>query len=442
MGYLSLYKTLSEHGADNSRLTPNISLITDENKLILTTKNNLNMTFNNINVVETTDEMTNNIILNKFPSITLTSMPGLKIYTDNSFQSIEENIKLYNAAQQFRNNYIIYKGWSDTGQDVYMLIDSLILNNKTIDEYDGDYNYGIEIYNNRIVLFAIGGSDVLTIYSDGSVSNVDLPTLAPNYTGTPDYTETPDYTYIPDIDTTSTTSTETPDTTSTTSKAPNYTGMPISIYTDNSDQSKAKNIKFYNDAIKWRKDYISNNGLDDTGQLIKADIDSIIIDNIIVDDYHGYLYYNYNICIYNDHITLITLLNAGQEILIIFSDGYVQFLFNKFPSNTSTNMPSMKIYTDNTDQSKSKNVVLYNNAQEWRKDNISYNGWSDTGQYIEMMIDQLVINNTTIDKYDNNRNYFIRIYKDRIILLNYRDRSEVLTISSDGSVTQTVPIPN
>ena len=63
MGYLSLYKTLSEHGADNSRLTPNISLITDENRLILTTKNNLNMTFNNINVVETADEMTNNIIL-------------------------------------------------------------------------------------------------------------------------------------------------------------------------------------------------------------------------------------------------------------------------------------------------------------------------------------------------------------------------------------------
>ena len=30
MKYLSLYKTSSEHSADNSRLVPNISLITDD----------------------------------------------------------------------------------------------------------------------------------------------------------------------------------------------------------------------------------------------------------------------------------------------------------------------------------------------------------------------------------------------------------------------------
>ena len=32
MKYLSLYKTQSEHDSDNSRLVPNISLITDEKK--------------------------------------------------------------------------------------------------------------------------------------------------------------------------------------------------------------------------------------------------------------------------------------------------------------------------------------------------------------------------------------------------------------------------
>ena len=32
MKYLSLYKTQSEHDADNSRLVPNISLITGEKK--------------------------------------------------------------------------------------------------------------------------------------------------------------------------------------------------------------------------------------------------------------------------------------------------------------------------------------------------------------------------------------------------------------------------
>ena len=32
MKYLSLYKTQSEHDSDNSRLIPNISLITDEKK--------------------------------------------------------------------------------------------------------------------------------------------------------------------------------------------------------------------------------------------------------------------------------------------------------------------------------------------------------------------------------------------------------------------------
>ena len=418
MGYLSLYKTLTEHGADNSRLTPNISLITDENRLILTTKNNLNMTFNNINVVETTDEMTNNIILNKFPSITLTGMPGLKIYTDNTSQSKAENVKLYNAAQQFRNNYIIYWGWSDTSKYVYMVIDSLILNNKTIDEYDRHYNYSIHIYNNRIVLHAIGGSDVLTIYGDGSVSGE-----TPDYTGTPNYTGTPDYTEMPDIDTTSTTSTFPvnifPDS--------GYTAMPIlKIYSDN--DSKSENIKLYNDAQEWRDNFILNSGSSDTGQGYGIRVDGLIIYNTIWDEYDGN--YNYGIYIYNDHIILY---GYSSEILTILSDGSV--IFNEFPTNDSTHMPVINIYTDNTSQSKANNIELYNNAQEWRSNYISDNGLSDTGQAIFMYADALIIDEVNIDKYDQNFYYFIDIYKDHIILIDRDNQQEILTISGDGSVS-------
>ena len=309
MGYLSLYKTLSEHGADNSRLTPNISLITDENRLILTTKNNLNMTFNNINVVETADEMTNNIILNKFPSLTVTGMPGLKIYGDNTDQSKAKNKKLYNDAIQWRKDYILHKGWSDTGQDVYLVIDSLILNNKTIDEYDRHYNYSIHIYNNRIVLHAIGGSDVLTIYGDGSVSNINLPTTPPQ---------------LPDIDTTSTTTTSNLPALTAFNIFPTPTNtatiMPgLKIYTDNSEQSKAKNIKLVNDARTWRSSYILNKGLSDTGQEIKMLVDALVINDLAEDNYDGI--YDKYINIYNHCIVLYGL--DGLEVLTIYSDGSV-----------------------------------------------------------------------------------------------------------------------
>ena len=464
MGYLSLYKTLSEHGADNSRLTPNISLITDENKLILTTKNNLNMTFNNINVVETADEMTNNIIpniLNKFPSITLTGMPGLKIYTDNTSQSKAENIKLYNAAQEYRDNFISGHGLDDTGQDVYMVIDSLILDNKTIDEYDGHYNYSIYIYNNRIVLFDRGGLNVLTIYFDGYVET-------PDYTPTPDYTGTPDYTEMPDIDTTSTTTTST--STTTTSNLPDLPDLPdlpanmfnifptptntatimpgLKIYTDNSDQSKAENIKLYNDARKWRKDYISYKGWSDNGRVVRMYIDALVIDGLVENDYNGI--YDKYINIYDHYIAVYTL--DGLLVLTIDSDGSVPetltltttttSIFNIFPTptNTATIMPGLKIYTDNSDQSKAENIKLYNDARKWRKDYISYKRWSDTGQGIKMYIDALVIDGLAEDDYNGIYDKYINIYDKGIVVFNTLDGLYVLTIYSDGSVGHTPTI--
>ena len=58
MRYLSLYKTLTDHDTDTSnRSIPNISLIIDEKKLILTNENNNGTTFNNVNIIETFDKM-------------------------------------------------------------------------------------------------------------------------------------------------------------------------------------------------------------------------------------------------------------------------------------------------------------------------------------------------------------------------------------------------
>ena len=89
MKYLSLYKTQSEHDSDNSRLIPNISLITDEQRLILTNENNIGTTFEEVDIIESFDD-----IINRFPSGNSTSMPGLKIYGDNTNQSKAKNIKI------------------------------------------------------------------------------------------------------------------------------------------------------------------------------------------------------------------------------------------------------------------------------------------------------------------------------------------------------------
>lgn len=167
------------------------------------------------------------------------------------------------------------------------------------------------------------------------------------------------------------------------------------IYTDNSDQSKAKNIKLYNGAQQSRDNIILHNGWSDKGQNIMVLFDLLVIDNKIIDKYDRN--YQYHIDIYKDYIILM---KGSSEILTIDRDGSVQFLFNKFPSNTSTNMPSIKIYTYNTSQSKANNIELYNNAQEYRNHYIIYSGNDDTGQGIEMIINQLVIDNRIIDKYN------------------------------------------
>ena len=97
--------------------------------------------------------------------------------------------------------------------------------------------------------------------------------------------------------------------------------MPvINIYTDNTSQSKANNIELYNNAQEWRSNYISDNGLSDTGQAIFMYADALIIDEVNIDTYdQNYYYY---IDIYKDHIILIDT-NNHQEILTISGDGSV-----------------------------------------------------------------------------------------------------------------------
>ena len=160
----------------------------------------------------------------------------------------------------------------------------------------------------------------------------------------------------------------------------------------------------------------------------------MVIDDKTIHRYNGS--YDHYMYIYKDHIILME--TGGPEILTISSDGSVQFSFNKFPSNTSSHMPSIKIYTDNTEQSKSKNVELYNNAQEWRKNILLKLNLNNTDRPLKMVVDALVIDNKIIDKYDRKYQYYIDIYKDYIILR--KGSSEILTISSDGFVTIINPI--
>lgn len=109
--------------------------------------------------------------LNEFPTGTQTNMPGISIYTDNSDQSKSLNVKIYNDAKQWRNN----TGLGDSQQ---MLIDALIIDNIIIDSYDNYYSYLISIdnYNNYIILKGNSNTEILKIFSDGSVSIINYPT--------------------------------------------------------------------------------------------------------------------------------------------------------------------------------------------------------------------------------------------------------------------------
>lgn len=117
---------------------------------------------------------------------------------------------------------------------------------------------------------------------------------------------------------------------------------------------------------------------------------------------------------------------------------YKLIQFNKLPTDTSTNMPGVKIYTDNTDQHKAENIKLYNDAQEWRRIYILNNG-SDNS--IHMLIDALVIDDETIDKYDEKYIYRINFY-DSYIKLNYLNSNfDILTIYNDGTTSKLLPTP-
>ena len=485
--------------------------------MILTNENNIDTTFTKVDIIESFDGL-----FNRFPTLTETGMPGLKIYGDNTDRSKAKNIKLFNDAQRWRNNYISNNGLGDPGQNIGINVDAVLIDNIIMDKYDGDYDFHnriiwfIDIYYDHIWLF-ITDRIFMSVYSDGSIvfnkynifpspgetrmpaleigtnnmydkgQNIELYNNAQKwrldhnilhyglsgagrqpirmyideliidgsiideydksynyyidiYGGHIDLENTGDHDKFLTISKDGSVDVHIMPTPTlpifNKFPTPTDTFMPgIKIYTNDTLDFKSKNIKLYNDAIQWRKDYISYNGLGDTGQAIFMNADALMIDDETIDKYDGK--YNYYIGIHDDSIILLK--NYDLEILTISSDGSVQFLFNnKFPTNTSTNIPSIKIYADNTDQSKSNNIELYNNAQEWRKKYILHNGLSDTNQGIEMFVDTLMIDDEIIDKYNGYCHHQIYIYNDHIILTI--GSLEILTMSNDGYVTIINPI--
>lgn len=118
-----------------------------------------------------------------------------------------------------------------------------------------------------------------------------------------------------------------------------------------------------------------------------------------------------------------------------------QIQFNKFPTDTSTRMPGVKIYTDkkyNTDQSKLReNKTLYDNAQEWARNIAPNEGATNTSTaQPRITIDALVIDDEIIDEYDDNYIYCIDIYDDYINLNHLNTNLKVLKVSYDGSVSE------
>ena len=123
-----------------------------------------------------------------------------------------------------------------------------------------------------------------------------------------------------------------------------------------------------------------------------------------------------------------------------------QIQFNEFPTDTSTIMPGIKIYTNkkyNTDQSKLReNQALYDNAKEWAR-NITSNGGSTntTTAKPRINIDALVIDDEIIDEYDTNYNYSIGIYDDYIKLNPKNSDFDILTIYYNGTTSELLPTP-
>ena len=328
-------------------------------------------------------------------------MPGLHIYVDRSDQSIAKNIKIVNDAKQWRSNYISNNGL-DNNLIIRINVDALMMDNIIMDKYDGNYQYYINIYRSYIDLCINDNSDrcIFTVFYDGLFVFNECSIFP----------------------------------------SPSETKMPYLIVSSSDYNYMSDNIKLYNDALQWRKDYISYKGLSDTGRPISMFVGRLDIDETLMDAYDSYYHYrNYYIDIYNDRIILLN--NNSEEILTISSDGSVTLLdiFNKFPypNINFQSMLGLKIYTDNTVQSKAKYIKLFNDAQQWRDNFIIVDGsLSDIGQGIYMDVNALIIDDTILDKYNHNYQYDMKIYKDHIILLNENDQnsSEVLTIFSDGSV--------
>ena len=124
-----------------------------------------------------------------------------------------------------------------------------------------------------------------------------------------------------------------------------------------------------------------------------------------------------------------------------------QIQFNTFPTDTSTIMPGVKIYTDkkyNTDQSKLReNQALYDNAKEWARNITSNEGSTNTTTAKpRIKIDALVIDDEIIDEYDDNYNYSISIYDDYIKLNPKNDDFfDILTIYYNGTTSKLSPTP-
>ena len=108
-----------------------------------------------------------------------------------------------------------------------------------------------------------------------------------------------------------------------------------------------------------------------------------------------------------------------------------QIQFNEFPTDTSTIMPGIKIYTNkkyNTDQSKLReNKALYDNAKKYR-DNVIKETNITTDLPTPISIDALVIDDEIKDEYDTNYNYRIDIYNDYIDLIQHEGGWHILTI--------------
>ena len=102
---------------------------------------------------------------------------------------------------------------------------------------------------------------------------------------------------------------------------------------------------------------------------------------------------------------------------------------NIFPTDTSTSIPVVKIYTDGSDAHNQINKDFYDNAQIWRNNYINET-LDNPKNPIIVWPDKLYIDESILPTI-----YYLYIYSNRIIVKNWNNRSEVLMIHPDGSVS-------